>query len=165
MKQPGKVELIGIGLGSFLLMAALVLIISPPEVDTTTEPPVLYAPTEASAPVEGAEALRITLDCRHREHYVHVDLDAGEVVPETSAAWDLSCRRHVLTCRDGERTPKWYRYKMAAHRLESRGEEFELRSSEGTTFGVTPESYYCDDGIGGCVTLRYRELVGSDPDT
>ena len=45
---------------------------------------------------------------------------------------------------------------MAAHRLEPRGDEYEVSGDYGVTWLVQPESYYCADGEGGCVTLRYR---------
>jgi len=154
---------VGIGVVSFILMAAVVLLITPSG-DSDAPPSERFDPTDAATDLPG-DVYRITLDCRHRKDFTHVDLDEGAMVDE-AGPWDLSCRRHELRKRDGDRLPKWYRYQMAAHRLEPRGDEYEVPGDFGVVWLVLPESYYCADGGGGCVTLRYRAksvtAVGGD---
>lgn len=160
MRSPGNVELAGIGVVSFLLMAAVVALLSPPGGGTPAGSEG-SASSGASIGAAAADVLSATLDCRDREAFAHFDLDAGRPVTEAEP-WDVECRRHVLLSRAG-RLPKWYRYQMAAHRLDPRGDEYELTSSEGAVFGVTPVSYYCGDGEGGCLAIRYRRLDATDP--
>ena len=152
MKQPGKLELAGIGVVSFILMAAVVLLISPSG-DYDAPASERFAPSDVASTLAD-DASRVTLDCRDRKLFAYVDLDTGATVHE-AGPWDLACRRHELKKRDEERLPKWYRYQMAAHRLEPLGHEYPVAGDSGTTWLVQPESYYCDDGDGGCVTLRY----------
>ena len=155
MKSPGKLELAGIGVVSFILMAAIVLLISPSG-DYEAPSSERFAPS-TTASLLADDASRVTLDCRDRKLFTHLDLDTGATVDE-AGPWDLACRRHELKKRDEERLPKWYRYQMAAHRLEPRGDEYEVTGDLGVSWLVLPVSYYCDDGDGGCVTLKYRAM-------
>ena len=85
----------------------------------------------------------------------YVDLDSGSVVPVDDAGWDLACRRHFLTLRGGKVLPKWYRYRIASHQLEARGDVYEVPTEGRGSVNVRPVSYYCADGAAGCVTLRF----------
>ncbi len=146
-----KLELTGVAVISFLVMAAVVTLVSPPgpAVGGSAEK---FAPS--AEPVdEGAGVLRITLDCSDRARVVHYDLDA-----DPDGEWDVACKRHRLLLPDGSELPKWYRYRMSAHRLEPTGETYELRTPAGSPISLRPDGYYCEDETAGCLTLRYRFL-------
>ncbi len=147
-----QLELLGVGMASFLLMTAVVVLVSPlGSTEVTSQQ--RFKPS-AAAVAEGSDALRVTLDCRDKKSAHYFDLDKG-ISAVASDAWDIGCKRHRILLPGGKELPKWYRYRMAAHHLEPLGKEYDVRTSEGGHVRVRPEAYYCEDGSAGCLTLRY----------
>ena len=51
--------------------------------------------------------------------------------------------------------PKWYRYNFISHAVSARDAVYDVRTDRGRDALVRFESYYCEDGSPGCVTVRY----------
>jgi hypothetical protein len=140
------------------------------------------APAFAAGPEARGDT--ITVDATDGRRWRYVSLTRGRVLsaPDT-AGWEIAVRRYNVIANgdavdlgrasfDSVRTlpaaadeanastiPKWYRYNLLTHLLETNGHVYAVRAGGGPTYKVQILSYYCPGLTAGCMTLRFAPLA------
>jgi len=143
------------------------------------------APTFASAAEARGDTL--TVDATDGERWRYVSLTRGRVLssPDT-AGWEIAVRRYNLIANgdvvdlgpagfdtvhstaltaeaNSSAIPRWYRYSLLTHLLESNEHVYVVRAGGGPPYKLQILSYYCPGLTAGCMTIRYAPLVSSLP--
>jgi hypothetical protein len=126
----------------------------------------------------------LTVDATDGRRWQYVSLARGRVLPvPDTAGWEIAVRRYNLiangdvvdlglalmdtvhsTALAGEANssaiPKWYRYNLLTHLLESNGHVYVVRPTRGgSIYKFQILSYYCPGLKAGCMTIRYAPLT------
>jgi hypothetical protein len=134
------------------------------------------------APSVEARGDTLTVDATDAQRWRYVSLTRGRVLsPPDTAGWEIAVRRYnVIASGDAvdlglasfdsvrglpatleansSAIPKWYRYNLLTHLLESNGHVYAVRAPSGPAYKLQILSYYCPGLTAGCMTVRYGAL-------
>jgi hypothetical protein len=137
------------------------------------------------APTVDARGDTLTVDATDADRWRYVSLTRGRVLaPPDTAAWEIAVRRYNVVAKgdvadlgpaafdtvnrhtgpqeaNTSIVPKWYRYSLLTHLLESNGHVYVVRAGHGAPYKLQILSYYCPGLKAGCMTFRYARLRGS----
>jgi hypothetical protein len=134
------------------------------------------------APTVEARGDTLTVDATDGQSWRYVSLTRGRVLsPPDTAGWEVAVRRYNLIANgdvvdlgsavfdtvhsaaaareaNSSAIPKWYRYSLLTHLLESSGHVYVVRAGAGPLYKLQILSYYCPGLTAGCMTLRYAPI-------
>jgi hypothetical protein len=135
------------------------------------------------APTVQARGDTLTVDATDADRWRYVSLTRGRVLPPPdTVGWEIAVRRYNLIANgdvvdlgpalfdtvhgaagtgeaNSSAIPRWYRYSLLTHLLESNGHVYVVRAGGGPLYKVQILSYYCPGLTAGCVTIRFAPLT------
>jgi hypothetical protein len=137
----------------------------------------------AFAPSVAARGDTLTVDATDGQRWQYVSLTRRRVLsPPDTAAWEIAVRRYNVVANgdavdlgraafdsvrdvpavaheaNSSAIPKWYRYNLLTHLLETNGHVYAVRAGGGLPYKIQILSYYCPGLTAGCMTLRFAPL-------